>query len=206
LAVVRPKHDENHYLACIIPRSAAGGLPAAKSWSVLVTRPVLRASLAVASITAAVLTAGAAPASAGYSCSTGWVAGVYSDTADSDRLVQRLFVTNNTGSTIEATFTSSTSATTTYTLDVSVTVEAKAAIFAKIQGSLNAGVQKSMTAGTGVSTKSSVKPYSTLYGDWVTRKENARMWTAYQYSNCNLGTKTYTNAYAPWINGWNVHY
>lgn len=170
------------------------------------TRPALRALLAVAGVSATVLTVGVTPASAGVYCDPAWIAGVSSDTPDSARLVQRLFVQNQTSRPISATFTSSTSATTTYTLSASVTVEAKAAIFAKIQASLNGSVAKSMTATVGASTTSSVNAYSTLYGDYVTRKENARMYSQYLYSNCVLGARTYSDAYAPWAVGWNVHY
>ena len=118
----------------------------------------------------------------------------------------RAFVTNGTSRTINGTFRSDSSGTVTYAASISVTAEAKAAIFAKVSGTVNAGISKSMTSSIGVTASSSVKPYSTLKGDYGVYKENVEMRRYYVYSNCNTGSSTYFNFYAPYRKGWRLYY
>jgi hypothetical protein len=118
----------------------------------------------------------------------------------------RTSVTNGTGSTQRFKFTSKKSGTTTYGLSITLSAELKAGIFAKIGAEINPSVEKSMTAETGEEVAGTVKPHSTLKGDFGNWRENVSGWSAYMYSNCTYGTKKYFKAWAPYRTNWRVYY
>lgn len=139
-------------------------------------------------------------------CSPGTRAVISSNTANTLDVKYRTSVTNGTGSTQNFKFTSKSGGATTYGLSITVSTELKAGIFGKISAEVNPSVEKSMTAEIGEEVSGTVNAYSTLKGDFGNWKENVSGWTAYQYSNCSYGTKTYYNAWAPYRTNWKVYY
>lgn len=139
-------------------------------------------------------------------CDSGYAYGVYSNLSNDMRIFDRWFVTNSTGSTISATFRADTGGIVTATAGITLTAEASALVFAKVSASVNASISRSMTASTGVSAASSVRPYSTLKGDYGIWRERVTMKRYYMYSNCRAGTTQYFSYYAPYRKGWRVYY
>ncbi|MFD9032592.1 hypothetical protein ACFVZW_15785 [Streptomyces sp. NPDC059567] len=139
-------------------------------------------------------------------CQPGKRAAIPTNTANTLDVKYRTSVTNGTGSTQNFKFTSKKSGTTTYGLSITVSAEMKAWIFAKIAAEVNGSVEKSKTAEIGEEVSGTVKPHSTLKGDFGNWRENVSGWTAHQYSNCSYGTKTYFNAWAPYRTNWRVYY
>ncbi|MEU8619770.1 hypothetical protein [Streptomyces sp. NPDC048623] len=139
-------------------------------------------------------------------CDPGMRAVISSNTPNTHDVKYRTSVTNGTGSTQNYKFSSKKSGTTTYGLSLSVSASLKAGIFASIEATINGSVEKSMTAEIGEEVSGTVKPHSTLKGDFGNWRENVSGWTAQQYSNCKYGTKTYFNAWAPYRTNWRVYY
>jgi hypothetical protein len=139
-------------------------------------------------------------------CDPGYSYRVWSNPSNDMRVFDRLGVTNNTNATISATFRADTGGTVSHSASISLTAEAKAAIFAKVGVTVNAGIERSMTASTGVSTTSSVKPHSTLKGDYGVWREKVLMRRVYVYRNCTTGSPTYFYYYAPYRKGWRLYY
>jgi len=109
---------------------------------------------------------------AGDLCDAGYSYRVYSNPTNDMRVFDRWGVTNNTNATISATFRADTGGTVSASAGISLSAEAKAAVFAKVSATVNAGIEVSMTASTGVSATSSVKPHSTLKGDYGVARES----------------------------------
>jgi hypothetical protein len=138
-------------------------------------------------------------------CPPGYVYGVYRNTANDMRVFDRWFVANSTGSTISATFRADTGGSFTHTTSIGLEGEISS-VFAKVKASVNASVAKTMTASTGVSVTSSVKPHSTLKGDYGIWRENVKMKRNYMYSNCHYGATQYFSYSAPYRKGWRLYY
>jgi hypothetical protein len=141
----------------------------------------------------------------GQYCDPHNIYGIYSNTANDMKVFDRLGATNSTGSTISATFRADTGGTTTQS--ASITLEAEVgAVFSKVKASVNGSIATTMTASTGVSVTSSVKPHSTLKGDYGIWRENVKMKRNYMYSNCQYGPTQYFSYSAPYRKGWRVYY
>ncbi|MDT9691139.1 hypothetical protein Q5762_22870 [Streptomyces sp. P9(2023)] len=139
-------------------------------------------------------------------CQPGNRVAIPTNTANTLDVKYRTSVTNGTSSTQNFKFTSKKGGTTTFGVSITVSAELKAGIFSKIGAEVNGSVEKSMTAEIGEEVSGTVKPHSTLKGDFGNWRENVSGWTAYQYSNCSYGTKTYFNAWAPYRTNWKVYY
>jgi len=139
-------------------------------------------------------------------CDVGWRYGIYLNLTNDLRVFDRWFVTNGTGSTVLATFKAETGGTVTATAGITLTAEASALVFAKVSASVNASISRSVTASTGVSVTSSVKPHSTLKGDYGIWREKVRMKRYYVYSNCTHTTIQYFDYIAPYRKGWRLYY
>ncbi|MFI8422277.1 hypothetical protein [Streptomyces sp. NPDC085479] len=139
-------------------------------------------------------------------CQPGTRAVISSNTANTLDVKYRTSVTNDNDVTQNFKFISKKSGTTTYGLSITVSTELKAGIFGKIAAEINGTVEKSKTAETGEEVWGTVKPHSTIKGDYGNWKENVSGWTAYQYSNCSYGSKTYFNAWAPYRTNWRIYY
>ncbi|WP_435599988.1 hypothetical protein [Streptomyces sp. C10-9-1] len=139
-------------------------------------------------------------------CTPGNRVVISKNTANTIDVKYRTSVTNSTGSKQNYKFTSKKGGTTTFGLSITVSAELKAGIFAKIGAEVNGSVSRSLTAEIGEEVSGTVKPRSTLKGDFGNWRENVSGWTAYMYSNCSYGTKKYFNAWAPYRTNWRVYY
>lgn len=138
-------------------------------------------------------------------CQSKWNYSIYRNTSNDMRVIQRRFITNNTGSTATGTFTASESGTVTMGASVTLTTEVKALIFGKVQASVNASVERSMTANVGVSVSVSIKPHTTVYGDYGIWRENVQIKKYYTNTACAESQISYFTYYAPYRVGWRVY-
>lgn len=130
---------------------------------------------------------------------------LYSNIANDMKVFDRWAVGNGTSRTISATFRADTGGSVAVSASISLSASVSAGLFAKVEGTVNAGVDKTMTASTGVSTTSSVKPHSTLKGDYGIWREAVKGKRVYKNGNCQNST-SYFNFYAPYRKGWRVFY
>ncbi|MEG8281316.1 hypothetical protein [Streptomyces sp. AHA2] len=114
------------------------------------------------------------------------------------------FVKNNKSYAIDYKFISKKAGTTLIGASVSISSEFKAMWLGKIEAEVNVKAEKSWTSEIGIETYGKVKARSTVYGDYGIMKENVAGYTAYRYSNCEIGQKKNMTVWAPYREGWVV--
>ncbi|MEV8597816.1 hypothetical protein [Streptomyces sp. NPDC052012] len=112
------------------------------------------------------------------------------------------YVKNDKSYTIDFKFTSKKSGTTKIGSSVTISSEFKVMWLGKIKADVNANAEKSWTSELGIEAGGKVKPKSTVYGDYGIMKENVAGYTAYRYSNCEIGQKKNMTVWAPYREGW----
>ncbi|MCW2804022.1 MAG: hypothetical protein JWN06_2239 [Propionibacteriaceae bacterium] len=145
-------------------------------------------------------------AQAGPACDQGWAYAVHRNEPNRMKVFDRYAVVNGTGRTIHGSFRADSGGSVAATAGISLTAEASAAVFAKVSGTVNASITKTMTAATGVTATSSVKPHSTLKGDYGIYRERVTMKRYYMYSNCQTSAPTYFSYSAPYRKAWKLYY
>ncbi len=112
------------------------------------------------------------------------------------------YVKNDKSYAIDFKFTSKKSGTTKIGTSVTVGSEFKAMWLGKIKAEVNVNAEKSWTSELGIEAGGKVKAKSTVYGDYGIMKENVYGYTAYRYSNCEVGQKKNMTVWAPYREGW----
>ncbi|WP_344002631.1 hypothetical protein [Streptomyces thermocarboxydovorans] len=107
------------------------------------------------------------------------------------------YVKNKKSYPIDFKFTSKKSGTTKIGASVTISSEFKVMWLGKIEVEVNGNVEKSWTSELGIEAGGKVKAKSTVYGDYGIMKENVAGYSAYRYSNCQIGQKKNMTVWAP---------
>lgn len=112
------------------------------------------------------------------------------------------YVKNTKSYAIDFKFTSKKSGTTTIGASVTLSSEFKVMWLGKIKADVNVNATKAWTSELGIEAGGKVKAHDTVYGDYGIMKENVYGYTAYMYSNCQVGQKKNMTVWAPYREGW----